>query len=280
MLVGATVSFLLLRSSDNALALGFSPGQTIRYRLTISMDAKLSIGLQRAPIVATTSADAEWRVLSVDPSGTATVVMSISNATVTSNGSSQALPPQRSTFQLTSDGRLLSPSGVTLFSGGPAGGALGETSQLSALLPPDGSATPGDTWTKQISQSFFGTDLTFTQEGSYLRNERIGSTDAAVIEARATIPMDFSIKASDLVGLIQSGASSPATPTGASLVYSGQVAVDTTSWIDTGVKQILKTSGRARFSIGVLVTGNATAGVPPGTSLDLSGSYSMTIERR
>jgi len=69
-------------------------------------------------------------------------------------------------------------------------------------------------------------------------------------------------------------------PSGASLVYSGQVAVDTTSWIDTGARQILKTAGRGRFSIGAMVVGNATAGLPPGTSFDLSGSYSTTVERR
>jgi len=244
------------------------------------MDARLSIGSRRIPILSTTSEDAEWRVLSVDPSGTATVVMSISNATVTSNGRSQMLPPQRSTLKLTSDGRLLSPSGLTLFSGGPAGGALGQASQISALLPPGGNASPGDTWTKQITQTVFGSQLTFTEAASYVRDERIGSTETAVIEARATIPMNLSIKASDLAGLIQGGASASAVPTGASLTYSGQVEVDTTSWIDTGAKQIVKTSERGQFSIDVMVVGNATAGVAPGTSLELSGSMATTLERR
>lgn len=151
-LVAATVSFFFLRSSnDNALALSFSSGQTIRYHLTIAMNADLSIGSHRAPMVATTSADAEWHVMSVDSAGTATIQMSISNGTVTSKGTTQTLPPQQSTFQLTADGRMLSSSGATLFSGGPARGALGDTDQLSALLPQNGNAKPGDSWTDRKS---------------------------------------------------------------------------------------------------------------------------------
>ena len=272
-------SFLLRSSSDDALALSFSPGQTLRFHQTIVMHMSIRVDPETIPVRGTLSQDVEWRVLSVDDEGTATVDVSTSNATVTQDSESQPLPPQQTTLTLTSDGRLVSQSGTTIFSSQAGGAAMDAASPVTAILPGALDAEPGDTWQREVSETIFGQPITYTASGSYMKDQRMGSVEAAVIRTRATIPMNFSIKASDLGALLPVG-STGASASGATFTYSGRVTTNTTSWIDPVAKELLKTTGVGRLSIGLAVSGNASSGIPPGTEIELTGSMSMTLVRR
>lgn len=141
--------------------------------------------------------DATWRVTSVDSDGTATIQQTFSNAQVTANGQTLTKDLPTTTFRLTSDGRMLSSNGQTIFSGAPGQQFMGGASQVSAILP-SGSVQPGDTWSKHQSLTIFGNPISFDAHATYVKNDEVSGTNAAVVRTTDTVPMHFTIDLSQV----------------------------------------------------------------------------------
>jgi hypothetical protein len=248
--------------------------------MTQSMDGSITAGTgaleQSVPLTFSASSDVQWRVVSVDPAGTATVNVAVSNLTVSSNGQSQAVPsPPAVTVHVTRDGRIVSTSGLTISSGSGQFPGLNGNDQISTLLP-DHAVNPGDSWSKSVTRTIFGSTVTFRTSGSYLRNERVGTVDAAVIQTKQTMPVRLTLTGTDLASFLPG--LSGVIPAHAKVTYSGQVAGTGTTWIDPAAKRLLKSQVESRFSFEIAITGvSSAAGLG---SFRMSGTESTTFTAR
>ena len=276
-LVGALGFFFLRGSNGTALALSFSPGQTRRYHMTVAMKASIAVGsgtqAQTVPFAFDAAADVQWRVVAVDAAGTATVKVTTSNVSVSSNGQSQTVPsPPAVTIHVSRDGRVASASGLTIVSGSERFPGLDGTDQISALLP-DHAVKPGDTWSKSLTRTVLGSTVSFRASGAYLRDERVGTVNAAVIQTKQTVPLRFALTGRDLASLLPGLRG--VVPADARVAYSGQVAGVSTTWVDPAGKKVLKTQGTGTFWIDIAIRGvPSTAGLG---SLRMSGTESVTL---
>ncbi|HXY72480.1 MAG TPA: hypothetical protein VEM41_08050 [Actinomycetota bacterium] len=270
LVVAAAVGFLLTRNQGTALALSYAPGQTSRFHFATHEDLTLSSGGQSFPVDATVSADMQLRVLSVDSNGTATVRITYSNATATVSGRTQSTTIPPVTAKMTSNGQMTTTSGAPIAGGQLGGPFTGGSSQLSAILP-SGSVRVGDTWSKSLSTTIFGSPVTISVHGTFLRKENVGDVDAAVIRTTTTAPMDYTVKLADYAGLF--GLKSSQVPPGAEMAFSGHTSGTATTWIDTGQKKMVKTSTTE------FVDATATlSGIPGGTgALGIKGTVSLTL---
>jgi len=269
--VAAATVFFLTRNQSTAIALSFSPGQTTAYHFTVQEKLTLSSGGQAFPVDATVSADAQFRVLHVDSTGTATVRITYSNVTATVGGRTQSTTIPPVTARMTRDGQMTTTGGAPIAGGQLGGPFTGGSNQLSAILPSD-AVRVGDTWTKKIPVTLFGSPVTLTEHGTFLRTESVGGTDAAVVRTTQTAPMNYTVKLADYAGLF--GLQSSQVPPGAKMVFSGTSAGQTTTWVDTDQKKLLKTTATVTIDATIDLTGvpggNQTIGVKGTVSVSLA----------
>jgi hypothetical protein len=275
LVAAVTVAGLMfITSSDGtALASSFSRGESAEYRISIGTDMVLSVDGQRTPIKSSMDADVAWTVTSTDADGTATVELAFSNASARLNGRSVAAPDlPRMTVRLTPDGDVLSSNGTTLVSGGLGQGQL-SPGKLRVMLP-DGVVKPGDTWSKTSTQTLFGSAIAYTSNGTYLRDERIEGVDAAVVETKATIPMNLTVTLADVAQLL--GLPTDQMPADASFRYEGTAASDALTWIDPRGHRLLKTSTNGEIDVTVTADGVPAAAVP--SSFQMKGTVTVSLE--
>lgn len=276
--IGSIGYLLFPRTNSTAIALSFSKGESLRYHTDLSLNMTLSEGASTLPIDVKVSEDLGWSVGSVDRAGTATVLVTPSNVTATSDGSPLPLDPQPLTLTITRDGEVSLPNGLTLGSGS-ATGPMSSGANLSAILP-SGSVRPGDSWSKSITENLLGNQISFTGHSTYVENQRLGGTNAAVVKTTSTIPLDVTIDLSKLLGAIApSNGASQAIPRGTKATYNGQVSSTTTSWVDPSSRSILKSSSEGKFSFTISVTGLGAANPFAGGPISTDGSLSMSMTR-
>jgi predicted secreted protein len=241
-LVAGVLVFVTTRGSGTALALSYAPGQQMTWKMSLDENLTMTVGSQTIPIKASMTGDATWRVTSVDSDGTATIQQSFSNAQVTANGQTLTTDLPTTTFRLTSDGRMLSSNGQTIFSGAPGQQFMGGAGQVSAILP-SGSVQPGDSWSKHQSLTILGTPISFDEHATYVKDDEVSGTKAAVVRTTDTVPMHVTIDLSQVASTL--GLTAAQVPAGAKVQYDLSVAGVTTSWVDVGAKHLLKTTGTA-----------------------------------
>lgn len=256
----------------------FTPGKSLRYHMVMDLSSVTLSGSSPTPTEDEIQADVTWRVAGVDPSGAATIVQTVTNPTMTSNGlpvTLSDLPP--ATLTVGADGTLRTSSGVNLFSGGAPGPAQAGIARPLAFLP-DHPVGPGDTWSTQVSQAFWGSALTYHATSTFLRRETLGSADAAVIESDATVPVDVTMKVADFAGVLALPAGR--IPKGATATYAGSLAgTTTTSWIDPSNGSLLKTLSRGTFSMQLTLHGFPSSALAGGGTGTLSGELSLQLTR-
>jgi hypothetical protein len=263
------------RASRSApLALLFRSGQTSAYRMSMKVNATIAASGRSQSLDSISSENVHWDVLSVNPNGTATIEVTASNATVTTNGRTQPIDVAPQTLLLTRDGRLLSANAGTLFADAPGGRLLGGGGELSAILP--GTATkPGQSWTRHVSFTMLGSSLKYTLRSTYLRDERLGAEHAAVVRTDGTVPVDVSVRLSQFATLLGFGGR---VPPAALLHEQGNMRVHTVSWIDLGARRLLKTNGTSRMALQLTVSG--VKGATRIGPIALNGILAMSLQRR
>jgi hypothetical protein len=270
--VAGALVFVTTRGSGTALALSYSEGQQVSWKMSLGENLTMTVNGQTVPLKASMSGDAAWRVTTVDQHGTATIEQSFTNVQVTANGQTLTTDLPTTTFRLTTDGRMLSSTGATIFSGAPGQQFMGGASQVSALLP-TGSVQPGDAWSKHESLTILGSNVSFDAHATYVKDEQLGGTTAAVIRTTDTVPMRLTIDLAQVAGTF--GLSAAQVPPGAKAAYDLSVAGVTTSWVDTDAKRLLKTSGAATVDGTFAITG--FPGVPT-TPFGVKGTVALTMQ--
>ena len=246
-------------STDQAsmIKVAFKKDQTYRYHYRSTLNGSITAGQgPAAPIKAESSADATWKVVSVDASGNTTIDLTLTNLKTSVTGS--MLPGSTTTTTTTTTRQHfqfeVAPTGEILSGGGSSGPpsalataqGLGPpgTDQFLAVLP-GRPVKPGDKWTKTFSRpSPFGQgSITYTTENRFLRYENLQSGRAAVIQTTATVPLDVSL---DLQKAIAGTGGSVSPPPGIGVPVSGQVHIqgmsstDSTTWFDVKTDQVEK----------------------------------------
>jgi len=240
------------------IRIAFKEGDSYRYHYRSALQATMTMGQgAELPIKADASADATWKVVSVDANGVTTVDLTMTNLKTTFTGS---FPPGSTTTSTTTTTTQhiefhVAPTGEIVSGGGPSGPpsvfsmaqGLGPpgTDQFLAILPGH-TVKPGDTWTKSFTRpnpSGQGS-MTYTTENRFLRYDNLKSGRAAVIQTTATVPLDVTIDLQKVMSATGGLASPPPLPIAAPV--SGQVHIqgtsstDTTTWFDVRTDQVEK----------------------------------------
>jgi len=276
--VVAGALFVLKKPAAVDVGVRFTPGEAMRFHMIMNVSGVTLLGASPLPADDEIQADVTWRVVSVDGTGTATVVQTVTDPTMSSNGlpvTLSDLPP--TTITVGADAALGTSSGVNLFSGGAPGPAQAGIARPLAFLPGH-PVRPGDTWSTQVSQAFWGSALSYRASSTFLRREQLGSAGAVVIESDATVPVDLTVKVADFAGVL--ALPSALIPKDATASYVGSLTnTATTSWIDPSNGSLLKTVSRGTFSMQLALTGFPKSALNGDGTGTLSGELSMQLVR-
>jgi hypothetical protein len=278
-LAGATLGATwFVGSRGVALALSFTAGESTTYRMTMSVQGELRAAGQSLPYDLTMTGMVALRVVSVQDDGVAEVQEVFSDVTMTSDGEPVDLPAHLPSpvLHITTDGRVVSSTGATLFGGGGTQGPtqIGQDG-LSAVLPTE-AVRPGDAWRTPVTQTILGTPVAYTARGRYLRDEPAGGIEAAVVHTAAVVPIDLTVSAADVAELM--GMPADQLPPDASFTYAGRQQVSRTSWIDADASALLKTTSRGDYTMTMSASGLPAGSLPPG-GVSMRGTVTMSLER-
>jgi hypothetical protein len=242
---------------SSMIEVAFKKDQSYRYHYQASMNGSMTLGQAPAsPIKADSSADATWKVVSVDASGNTTIDLTLTNLKTSVTGS--MLPGSTTTttttttsqhfqFQVARTGEIVSGGGTA---GPPSGFASGQglgmpgTDQFLAVLPGH-SVKPGDTWTKTFSRpdpTGQGGTITYTTENRFLRYDNLASGRAAVIQTTSTVPLDITVGLGQAAAGIGAAPSPPpvpiGVPMGGQVHIQGTSSTESTTWFDVKTDQV------------------------------------------
>ncbi len=286
-LVAGLLVFQFTRPNDRAsasLALSFKEGDTARYRLHMTMDGAMSSDLTGTEqVVMDFSETFSWKVTKVDPDGIATIEVTIEDVSGTANG----LPVPATGTGMTSemriapDGRVLSAGDLMLAASNDSGGTgFPGMGQITPILP-DHPVAPGDTWSKDFSQSnpFGDGDIRFSTQSSFDRYEDVNGVKAAVITSTITVPLDLTFDFGKLMAAY--GGDSPQSGMKelrkVKITYGGQGSFVLTSWVDLAAEQMVKSSSTGDFDLTMEFSG--IPDIPPGTRFGLNVNFTQELER-
>lgn len=298
--IAGAVALVATQGSDEAeagpLALVFTEGDTHRYRieqtieLTFSGDALAGATGLDQPVKLETSQLVAWRVTDVDADDVATVRVSVEDASMTVGGMplpSEVPPPVD--LRISPDGRVLSVGGPAL--GGAAldltRGPLGRLfqipgqDQLTPLLPPDGSAAPGDSWDASFSQdvSFGDGSIDVEATSRYVRDETLDGADTAVIATESQVTVDVAFAIADVLDALAGSGLPTAAATGlddvgdATISSVGGGTTSQTSWVSLDGHEVVETRSSGDFDVAMTFEG-----VPDlAGTFELRGTFTQTV---
>lgn len=258
LLAGCSRSSPAGASTDQAstIKVAFKEDQTYRYHYHSVLNGSVTMGQGPAlPLQADSSADATWKVVSVDASGNTTIDLTLTNLKTSFTGSilpgsttttTTTTTTQHSQFEVAPTGEIVSgggpsgpPSALAIAQGlGPPG-----TDQFLAVLP-GRAVKPGETWTKTFTRPnpFGPGSVTYTTENRFLRYENLKSGRAAVIHTTATLPLDVSIDLQKAMSVTGGVASPPpltiGVPISGQVHIQGTTSTDSTTWFDVKTDQV------------------------------------------
>jgi len=251
------------------ISLAFKAGDTYKY--TFHATLKYTVAAQgfSVPFNLELNGKDTVTVKSVDSSGTADVTLELTDlvtkTTVNGETTSAVSKSQTVTLKIGPDGRIVSVNGSAL-----AGGAMpdftGMGSGLISAVLPDGSVKVGDTWTKDYdAKSPIGTgSVHVTTASKYLRDEKVGGVNTAVVQSKITTTLDLALDRSSLgVPMLPAGGASTDLQ---SMTIKGTITSDVTSWVDFDGHRLVKTHSTG--STDATLTINTTT---PSTSPGFSG---------
>jgi hypothetical protein len=276
--LGALISVWIVGGRGVALALSFTRGQSSSYAMTMTVQGTMDAAGQSIPYDLAMSGTVQLRVISVSADGVAEVQEVFSDVQMTSGGKPVDVPADLPSpvLHITTDGRVIASSGVTLFGGGGTQGPtqIGQDG-LSAVLSEE-AVNLGDVWTTTVTQTILGTPVTYLARGVYLRDEPVAGVETAVVRTTALVPLDLTVRATDVAALV--GVPADQLPAGASFTYAGRQHVTRTSWIDADASALVKTTSQGDYSMTMSGQGLPEGSLPPG-GLTMQGIVTMTLER-
>jgi hypothetical protein len=212
------------------LSLAFRSGDTYKYAFHSTSQRTLVVGGVTLPTNIEITAAETAMVNSVDSTGVADLTLTLSNFAFKSttggiSNTTTGMPDITTEITVAADGRILSLDGKQAAAGNPflAASGVGASYFVTAVLP-SGAVKPGDTWSKDYTQTNPGGagDVKVTTHSKYLRDESLNGVRAAVVETTSSTSIDIATGGSG-------GLSMKATETS-----------DVTSWIDLNSHRVLK----------------------------------------
>lgn len=292
-LVAGLLVFQFTRPGGEAsasLALSFTEGETATYRMHMTMVGEGETDVDPSGSEAVhmdLSETLSWRVVSVDPDGTATIEVTVSDQSGTMNGQAVPAPdaPTTTEIRVAPDGRILSAGDLAFSASGSTDGTgFPGMGQMTPLLP-DHPVAPGDTWEKSFAQEFpFGEgEIRFTSHNRFDRYEDVDGARTAVIVSEFTMPLDFSLDFGELLAALGegfgegTGAQEAGDLEHATIDYGGRGTFVLTSWIDPANQQMVRSSSRGEFDMTMALSG--FPGAPDGTEFAFTGTFTQDLER-
>jgi hypothetical protein len=262
-----------------AFALSLTKGSSYRYSTEVFASGTLTVSGERVPFSMDLSQTMGWAVKSVDAHGTATVSVSVEAMSGQVDGapvSATEIPPV--TVKVTKDGQMLSAVGFAPELGSDFGSSLPGSDQFLPALP-DHPVQPGDTWTTSYDQDVPYADGTLHYEATntLLRYEDIDGVRAAVIQTHLELPLNITFKLAEMAKAF--GDSAEDVPSGAKMVFRGEVTMDQTSWFDPAAGELVKTSARGNFDMHIAFKGIPQSELPGGDDVSFVGSMAVKVDR-
>ncbi|HKW08400.1 MAG TPA: hypothetical protein VJS19_12625 [Candidatus Dormibacteraeota bacterium] len=245
------------------ISLAYKAGDTSKY--TFHMVLKYTIGAAGMSIPANLDLSAKEAVTvkSVDSDGTAdlSVVISDVSTKTSMNGTTSTTTTTTSNtidMKIAKDGRVVSVNGNAFGNSALPGISGGQGGIVSAILP-DHAVKPGDTWTKSynLPNPLGSGSVQATSNSTYQRDDTVNGVKSAVVESKANTNLDMTLDLSSMLGAAGTTAPTGVSPSPETLSVKGTSKSDTTTWIDTSGRRIVKT-----HSTGT-VDATLTVNVPP-----------------
>ena len=267
------------------VSLAYKTGDIYKYSFHVVMKYTIAASGMSIPLDMDLGAKETVTVKSVDSSGTADLSVDISNVTVKTSMSGTTNTTTTKTggtldMKVAKDGRVLSVNGDAFGSSTALPGMTGTQGGVVSAILPDHPVKPGDKWTKSYDEpNPLGTSaIHATSNSTYLRDESVGSIKTAVIDSKVNTNLDMTIDLSSMLGA--SGA--PAPTSGAvgaeTLSMKGTSNSDTTTWIDTSARRLVKTHSTGSVDATMTVNVPAGSATTPGLSGPIAFKGTQTLD--
>lgn len=271
----------------HTISLAYKAGETYKYKLHVVLNYTVAAQGLSIPFNIDMSGKETVKVKSVDSSGTADLAIDVSDITAktTVNGTTNTTTTTTSTsveIKVGPDGRIVSVNGNALGSSGSLPGMSGAEGGLVTAILPDKPVKPGDKWTKNYDQTnpMHSTGAYHvTTDNTYVKDEKVGSTDTALVESRIKADLDLSFDMSTLAGEGGTGFFPSAGGSGGikGMSMKGTTKSDVTTWIDTSARRIVKShsSGSVDATLSFILAPGATT---PGLSGPIAFKGTQTLD--
>jgi hypothetical protein len=269
-----------------SISLAYKTGDTYKYGFHAVLKYTIAASGMSIPLDMDLGAKETVTVKSVDSSGTADLSVDISNVSIKMSMSGTTNTTTTNTggtieMKVAEDGRVLSVNGNAFGSTSALPGMTGTQGGVVSAILPDHPVKPGDTWTKSYDEpNPLGTSaIHATSHNTYLRDESVGSVKTAVIESKVNTNLDMKIDLSSMLGA--AGTPNPAggAPGAETLSMTGTSNSDTTTWIDTSLRRIVKTHSTGSVNATLTVNIPAGSATTPGLSgpITLKGTQTLDL---
>jgi hypothetical protein len=270
------------------ISLAYKAGDTAKYGFHLVMKFTIAASGMSIPLDLDLKALEDVTVKSVDSSGTADLSIAISDVSVTvdegtTSNTTKTSGPTTIEMKVAKDGQVVSVNGSAFGTSTALPGLSGTQGGVVSAILPDHAVKPGDTWTKSYDQPnpLGGTAFHATSNNTYLRDETVSGVSAAVVESKVSTNLNMTINLGAMLG--QTGIGTPSSGgTGGvqSLVMKGTSTSDTTTWIDTGARRIVKThsSGSVNATLAISGTPPSPATTVPAISGPITFKGTQTLD--
>ena len=228
------------------ISLAFKSGDTYRYKLHAKLDYTIGAQGMSVPFKLELNAKDTVKVNSVDSSGVADVTINLTDITIKSavNGTDDTHVAKSETVDLkvTSDGHVVSVNGTAL-TGGSLPDFTGMGNGLISAVLPSGDVRVGDTWSKTYdSKPPTGSgSIHVKTDNRYVRDEKVGAVQTAVVESKITSAIDITLDLSSLGVPMMNPRATTTSPIAQTVAMKGTLTSTVMSWIDAAGHRIVKT---------------------------------------
>jgi hypothetical protein len=272
-------------SQAHSISLAYKTGDTYKYGFHLVMKYTIAASGMSIPLNMDLGAKETVSVKSVDSSGTADLSIDISNISVKTSMNGTTNTSTTNTggtleMKVAKDGRVLSVNGNAFGNSTALPGMTGTQGGVVSAILPDHPVKPGDTWTKTYDEpNPLGTGaIQATSNNTYLRDESVGSVKTAVVESKVTTNLDMTVDLSSMFGETGTPPPTGAAAGAQTLSIKGTSKSDTTTWIDTSTRSIVKTHSSG--SVNATLTANvpASSASTPGLSGPITFKGTQTLD--
>lgn len=272
-------------AQTQSISLAYKTGDSFKYGFHVVMKYTIAASGMSIPLDLDLGAKETATVKSVDSSGTADLSIDINNVSIkmSMNGTTNTTTTNTGgtiDMKVAKDGRVLSVNGSAFGTSTALPGMTGTQGGVVSAILPDHPVKPGDTWTKSYDEpNPLGTNaIHATSNSTYLRDETVGGVKTAVIESKVNTNLDMTI---DLSSILGASGMPPATGGAAgteTLSMKGTSTSDTTTWIDTSARRLVKTHSTGSVNATLTINVPAGSATTPGLTGPITFKGTQTLD--